>query len=88
MREPVIACVNPSELAPLVEALATGALVGAAGPSPNVPVQAAPFGQQPMLPPPSSAQSVFLGQQAALFNEEQSFAHFESRRKRSRFISP
>ena len=84
MLEPVIACVIPCEVAPCVELPAAGAPVGAAGPSPKEPVQAAPLGQQPMLPASSSAQLVSFGQQAALFMEEQSFAHLESRRKRSR----
>ena len=88
MLEPVIACVIPCEVAPCVELPAAGAPVGAAGSPPKEPVQAAPLGQQPMLPDSSSAQLVSFGQQAALFIEEQAFAHLESRRKRSRCIRP
>ena len=88
MLDPVIACVIPCEAAPCVELPAAGAPVGAAGPSPREPVQAAPLGQQPMLPASSSAQLVSFGQQAALFIDEQSFAHLESRRNRSRCMRP
>ena len=62
--------------------------MGAAGPLPKDPVQAAPLGQQPMLPASSSSQLVFFGQQAALFIEEQELAHFESRRNRSMCMRP
>ena len=88
MLEPVIACVIPCEGVPCVELAAAGAPVGAAGPSPKDPVQAAPLGQQPMLPAPSSSQLVFFGQQAALFIEEHELAHFESRRNRSICMRP
>jgi len=77
--------------APLAAAVllpAVGAPVAAAPPgSPRLPVQAALFGQQAMLPSPSRAQLVFLGQQAWLFMG-QVLEHFESRRKRSRWMRP
>ena len=85
---PVIACVMAAALAVVGEPAAGSAVEGPAA-GPTVPVQAAFSGQHAMLPTSSMAQLVFFGQQALLLpTEEQEMGHLESRRKRSRFMSP
>ena len=82
----MIACVMAAALA-VAEVPANGIVVEAPPAGPTVPVQSALFGQHAMFPASSSAQVVFLGQQAlSLPTEEHEMGHFESRRKRSIFI--
>ena len=87
MLPPLIACVIAAAFA--VEDLvpAPGTPVATVG-VPIVPVHIALSGQHATSPASSRVQLVFLGQQAKLFRLEQSLAHFESRRKRSRLIRP